>query len=220
MFWNPTRPPDVLVIDDWEDGDQIGWTGTADTSVTSTAIKGSYSLEHSQTTFTRITSGTGVSNPLANYPAKGAEVSWLVDTDGFGDNFWLVAFGSGDGTSTSNYNIQAQLLQNGELAVREEVAGSESTLAITSAGLSSNTIYEITLQWHDGTDNTDNTATATAYNWDTSNQERGTKIDSINAAVDSSHDTNNNGAVEMWFPSNSSQAERIDRHVILNGKTV
>ncbi|MDT3434680.1 hypothetical protein [Haloarcula sp. 1CSR25-25] len=206
----------TLLIDDWEDGDQTGWAGTDDTTVTTTAIQGDYSLEHSSTSFIKVTSGPGVTNPLPNYPAKGATVSWLVDTSSLSADCWLVAFGSGDGTGSGSYNIQARIKSGGDFVLREEVNGTESTIsADTSGPLASDTIYEITLEWVDPND-----ATATAYEWDTTNQERGVKVAEESGAVDASHDTNNNGVVELWFSGDGTQVERVDRHVILEGPTI
>lgn len=215
MLWNPTRGgASTLLIDDWEDNDQTGWAGaTAETTVTSTAIQGSYSLSHSAASFAKLHSGPGVASPLPNYPAKGATVSWLVDTDALAKSIWLVAFGSGDGTAASEYNIHVRIGGSGSLALREEVNGTESDISVdTSDPLAADTVYEVTLAWTDPND-----ATATVYNWDTGTQERGTQVAQEQGAVDSSHDTNNNGVVELWFSDDGNQVERIDRHVILDG---
>jgi hypothetical protein len=201
---------DTLLIDDWESGDQSGWANTSDTSVTTTALQDTYSLEHSSASFIKVTSGPGVTNPLPNYPAKGATVSWLVDTDALSTDIWLVAFGSGTGTTSSDYNIHANIQADGDFALREEVGGTESPISTdTSSPLASNTVYEVTLEWVSPND-----ATATAYEWTGS---RGTQVAQETGAVDTSHDTNNNGVVELWFGGDGTQAERVDRHAILNG---
>jgi len=211
----------TLLIDNWESGDQRHWTNTGDTSVTTTSLLGTYSLEHTSASFIKVTSGTGITDPAPNYPAKGATVSWVVDTDALATDIWLVAFGSGNGTSSSDYNIHVNLQADGDVALREEVAGTESAIAAdTTSPAAANAVYEATLQWHNGDDAPNNDATATLYEYDTTTATRGTQVAQVQGTVDPSHDSNNNGAVELWFGGDATQVERVDEVRILNGKTL
>lgn len=221
----PSPTPDSLVIlEDWEDGTQSNWANTGETSITTNAIQGTYSIAHSSSNFKKVTSGPGVTAPLDRYPSKGDTMTWLVDTDALTSPIWLTAFGSGDGTVTSMYNVHVQIQSDGDVRLREEINGSEFTIASDTTGtLQADSIYEVTLRYYYDSDVGEDRAEATVYEWDLANQTRGSEVVALSGPVDSSHDANNNGVIELWFSDDSAQIERVDRIGILTvtyGSTV
>ena len=197
------NPPGV-----YEDGESISDYYSGDTEefsrTTTDAIEGGHSLNITNSQFwERIYSFPG--DGLPRYPEKGEKISALLrDDGGESEPGFMYGFEDDDGT-LKGYSAEIGTRENAVVIRRiDDLNGESQTILLDDdvGTISANTIYELEVQWHDGSGSeSDGTHEYTLYTVD-QDLERDTEVGS-----GSTTDTNHDGRGVGWGGFNSSTDE-------------
>lgn len=200
------------VIEDFETGSLGAWTSTSGLTVqSSTVAEGSYAVEISNPS-NAFQAYSAQGDGLDYYPQKGDRFSMLMRESGSRLPTWN--FGV-DTSNSEGYYVFLHTQDRLEVGITSG-SGSFTSLNTTSISESTDTWYEVEVQWHDGSGSlSDNTIEVTLYSVDTSkdlSQElgRGTELASV-TAQDSTYASNRGIGIADGNNSSAPPYGYIDR---------